>query len=153
LIEKIRQLLVSGFHRLGGSRSGQQREVVSSSISCDSCGEPAATLRYIPRGLTHPSAGPASQSSNRLVVDGFLGTLTAVVSRRPDRVSRAVAEADPEALWGIDDLWAPFYCPECRKSFCEGHWTTEVVFADDSPGWYEHTSGRCPHGHRRLLDD
>jgi hypothetical protein len=138
---------------LGVTRTRQPREVVSSSIPCHLCSAPAATLHYIPRGLAHPSADLVPQSSDRLVVDGFLGTLTAVISRKSARVCSAVGEADPKALWEIDDLWAPFFCPECRRSYCQAHWTTEVVFADDHPAFYEHTSGRCPNGHRRLLDD
>jgi hypothetical protein len=28
-----------------------------------------------------------------------------------------------------------------------------VTYADDYPGWYEDTRGRCPEGHVRVMDD
>jgi predicted RNA-binding Zn-ribbon protein involved in translation (DUF1610 family) len=129
------------------------REPAQAVFHCDECGAVAATIRCLPRGLPHPITGRPSEES-RLVVDGFEGQLVAMIPRGAKRgIWSAVQKADPRAIWRIHDLWAPFYCPECGKSYCQQHWTMSVKFADDYPGWYEETSGRCPNGHTRLLDD
>lgn len=122
-------------------------------IACETCGESAAVVVYVPAGETHPLAASLSLDRPRIVVEGFLGCLTESVTHRARPLADALSASNTRGLWRVDPLWAPFYCPECDVSYCRDHWTTEVVFADDAPGWYEHTNGRCPKGHVRMLDD
>jgi len=121
------------------------RRVAEAAFPCDACSQTAATVTVIPRGVPHPLAADRSLGEAWVIVEGFSGTLSEVAFGGARRVAEAVRGADAQALWQIDALWAPFYCP--------AHWTSEVVYADNYPGWYEHTIGHCPHGHRRTLDD
>lgn len=127
--------------------------VIKASFLCDICEDIAAVVYYIPEGVTHPLARSLSENSDRLVIEGFLGHVALVIFNKTDRVRRAVQSQDAKTLYEIDPFLAPFFCPTCTKPYCRTHWTTQVVFADDFPGWYEHTSGLCPDGHTRLLDD
>ena len=138
---------------LGADSTRLPREVVKAAFQCHACKDIAATAYYVPRGMAHPRSKFVSEKCDRLVIDGFFGHVTEVIPKGVNSARRAVQKSDPEALWRINPLWAPFYCPACKKSYCQKHWTTQVAFADDYPGWYEHTSGRCPNGHTRLLDD
>ena len=94
-----------------------------------------------------------------LELDGFLGTVRQVISiQSRDRLIEALAmeEADAcRALYALDALWAPWYCPECDATYCRQHWVIQLTFEDDEgfPGWYDCAHGTCPRGHRRLIDD
>jgi hypothetical protein len=133
--------------------AGAPRASAEATFPCAICGEQAGAVAFVPKGVSHPQTAPMGPATNRIAVEGVTGALSQVISRHPRRVASAVEAADARALWQIDPLWAPFYCPDCGCSYCSQHWSTEVVFADDYPGWYEHTTGRCPEGHTRLLDD
>jgi hypothetical protein len=76
----------------------------------------------------------------------FTGTLT-----QPETESVRAAIADAAALYALDHELAPFYCEDCRHSYCGDHWRREDVFEDD----YFHDSirGTCPEGHNRMLED
>ena len=76
----------------------------------------------------------------------FTGTLT-----QAETPAVRAAIADAAALHALDPELAPFYCPDCRRTYCGAHWVTEDVFEDD----YFHDSirGTCPEGHARMLED
>jgi hypothetical protein len=129
------------------------REALSTTFPCAACDGVAATVHYLPKGEMHPHSGFPSKGNDRLMVQGFLGQLEEVIPKGSMKVWTAVQQADPAALWKIHPLWAPFYCSDCGKSYCQAHWTTQTHFDDDYRGWYDYTSGRCPEGHERILDD
>jgi hypothetical protein len=71
-----------------------------------------------------------------------------LTQRESERIREAIADA--AALYALDPEFAPFYCPECERTYCGEHWRTEDVFAD---GFHESIRGTCPEGHARLLED
>lgn len=144
---------MSLWSRLSNALSRAPREAAESVFSCEVCGAVAATVAYVPPGETHPQAGPVLAETPVITVDGFLGSLSERVAGRARPLVDVLTATDARGLWRLDALWAPFYCPDCDVTYCQAHWATEVVFADDHPGWYEHTNGRCPKGHTRILDD
>jgi hypothetical protein len=64
-----------------------------------------------------------------------------------------LAQADAVGLLLLDPSWAPFYCVDCRKSYCGACWRTWEVYDDDFPDWIDQTRGVCPEGHERMLSD
>lgn len=111
-------------------------------VRCALCGALAATLD--------------------LSVDGvyehvhYMGDITERVPMAEcDALAAAIRAADIAALYRLNPLWAPFYCPECDRVYCRDHWRVELSFEDEPglPGWYDCAHGSCPAGHRRLIDD
>lgn len=43
-----------------------------------------------------------------------------------------------------------FYCPECDKIYCENHYALRPHWERD---FYDYTEGKCPNGHKRVVDD
>ncbi|MBX3016031.1 MAG: hypothetical protein KF832_31205 [Caldilineaceae bacterium] len=107
---------------------------------CTQCNALAATLTL--------------DAEQQLVQRDFWGVTTEKIqSATYPALALAVAAADAAALYKIDFLWVPFYCPTCQQVYCYTHWTLETTADDDFPGWYDCTYGTCPQGHRRLIDD
>jgi hypothetical protein len=75
----------------------------------------------------------------------FTGTLT-----QPETAPVRSALADAAALYALDFELAPFYCADCRHTYCGDHWQREDVFDGD---FHEGIRGTCPEGHTRLLED
>jgi hypothetical protein len=75
----------------------------------------------------------------------FTGTLT-----QPETASVRSAIADAAALYALDPELAPFYCAECRHTYCGDHWQREDVFEED---FHDCIRGTCPEGHARMLED
>ena len=42
------------------------------------------------------------------------------------------------------------YCPQCDKIYCWEHYNATVEYDD---GFYDCTYGKCPKGHKRMIDD
>ena len=66
---------------------------------------------------------------------------------------QAIVSADaPDLarLRGIGWEIAPFWCPDCRLSYCAADWHPFPVFDD---GFYDCTIGICPNSHRHTIDD
>ena len=92
----------------------------------------------------------------RLVVDGPVRMTHSVLpAARVDvaALESALRASDADGLYALDREFAPFLCRECAMSYCKDCWVTWQQFADDFPGWYEDTKGRCPKGHVRIMDD
>jgi hypothetical protein len=92
----------------------------------------------------------------RLSIDGPVKlTHTLLPDSRTDigAIDAALRAGDEDALYSINPEYAPFLCRQCAKSYCRSCWTVWVTYADDYPGWYEDTRGRCPEGHVRVMDD
>jgi hypothetical protein len=139
-------------------------------VDCDRCGGPAAVVSLLPPFAHDPQTPRAGEPGYlpgqdtigarvvRLSIDGPV-KVTHHVGEAIDlgidlaALDGALRAADPVALYRINSEFAPFWCPTCSKSYCRECWTVWVQFADDYPGWYEDTRGRCPEGHVRLIDD
>jgi hypothetical protein len=105
-------------------------------------------------GTIELNAAPDS-SAGQLMLEGFLwkSSTETIKGRTVQLVHQALTAHDAHALYSINRLWAPFYCPQCERVYCVKHWSITPVFDDDFPGWYDSSYGICPKGHRRLVDD
>ena len=113
---------------------------------CSVCGEKAATLELTAR--PDPAAA-------QLVLRDFVWTRSAEAVKPevvPD-LEHALNAVNVRDLYTLNQLWAPFYCPECDSSYCLQHWQVTRTFDGDFPGWYDCSYGTCPEGHRRMIDD
>jgi hypothetical protein len=119
---------------------------------CAECGRLAARVALL---VDQPTAVTGSGAAQWLIAEsGFFGDWWNEVSTPWAEVAAAAIDrADASALYAIDPLWAPFYCPECAATFCNQHWQMRLVFDDEWPDWYDYTDGTCPHGHTRMVDD
>lgn len=126
---------------------------IEASFRCSVCGGVAARVCFVPEGVEHPLARMLSAASDRLVLGDSSSRFEEPVVEGAAGVRAALVPPDPERLYQLNPLWAPFYCPSCGKSYCDNHWTKRTVFDDDSPGYYDCTYGRCPQGHERIIDD
>ena len=110
-------------------------------FDCATCAHPAGRVEL---------GGGASEAAT-LVVTSPLGRGSFRLEGTPrQEAGAAVSSADLSALYRLDPEFAPFWCPRCELSYCDRHWTREVVVED---GFYDCTYGTCPAGHRRILDD
>ena len=106
---------------------------------CAVCGQLAATVTV---------------DSAVLIQTGFMGKTTeAITPELSATISHLLNQGNVRQLYELNQLWAPFYCPECNQTYCRGHWVIIPQFDDDFPGWYDCAYGTCPHNHRRLIDD
>ena len=128
-------------------------DVVEASFSCDLCGKLIATAQLVPAGMPHPDALPGDRAGGTIIWD-YLGRNSEMVGpAQYPAVRTALADGDPRALYAVDKLWVPFYCPACDRCYCLDHWKVEAVFDSDFAGWYDCSYGTCPAGHRRIIDD
>lgn len=105
---------------------------------CDECGRVAGTAWIEPDG--------------KAARESFTSRLWTSVSRAQRAAMRhALRDTDAAALFAVDLELAPFWCPQCERSYCGEHWMRWSVFDDD--GWHDSIRGRCPHGHERMLED
>jgi hypothetical protein len=118
--------------------------VITTTFYCHLCWQPAATLTLDADG-------------QQLRLDGFVwqNSTERVTGQVAVRVRQALQTRDAAALHLLNRLWAPFYCPDCRRIYCLNHWRVTYAFDDDPdfPGWYDAAYGQCPQGHRQLIDD
>lgn len=110
---------------------------------CKTCGEVAVVV---------------SRQGGGVAVTGFLGNAWHRFDQDESGaevvdIDQVIQAADAERLHQINPEFIPSWCPKCRASYCVNHWTLQTVMADDYPGWYEATYGKCPKRHRRQLDD
>jgi len=43
-----------------------------------------------------------------------------------------------------------YYCPECDRIYCLNHYQITPYFENE---FYEYSTGKCPLGHERIVDD
>jgi len=135
-----------------------RKEPVPGGVSfyCASCGKTAAIVATKRAGELvdmGPPLGQQKQFADGLVVDLFLGTMQYSLDSTTLDAVRAVLDQphpDPADLRRIRHEFAPFYCPDCHRSYCINHWTTQTLYDD---GFYDRTMGLCPNRHLHELDD
>ncbi len=125
-------------------------------FACAVCGQPAGTVRPAAADEAVDIGPPLSAQaigSAGVVVSGFLGngwySLTQPQYRRLC-VLLADEHPDPVALRVIRWEAAPFFCPDCQRSYCQTHWDLDVIVDE---GFYDCTLGVCPSGHQVVVDD
>lgn len=99
--------------------SDSNTPLASASFYCALCNNVAGTLDLLPPG--HPDG--LSKDVATLFLRDFIGTDKEIVSADSREALRtALTEADAAALYAVERLWAPFYCPECACVYCRRHW-------------------------------
>jgi hypothetical protein len=137
-------------------RFGQPVGEAAASFRCGACGEVAAVVKAVPAGEPAdmgPPLGLQRQRHDGIVLDYFLGTAWKLADAATFADVREILSGqapDPAALRRIDWELAPFYCPECGQNYCRADWHTEVIAGE---GFYDHTMGTCPGGHKHMIDD
>lgn len=115
-----------------------EHDNLSAHFACSVCAKPAGTIEL--RVVDGQWEVHRESFTSRLT--SVPGDLTALRA--------ALVTADARALLGLDLEYAPFYCPDCRASYCREHWRLRDVFDN---GWHDSIHGTCPHGHTRMLED
>lgn len=127
---------------------------------CGECGARASDVRFLPptvidhdlaaRPGTPQGVMEIGADQPRLAIHGGPVTVQIHPLERAAEVAQAVQHGDARALFGLDQEYAPFWCPRCSAAYCDDHWDVEVLFDD---GFYDRQMGTCPRGHRRKLMD
>ena len=112
---------------------------------CALCNNLAGTVELLP--ATHAEA---LSKKPTIAIKDFIGTEHVVVSGDPSALETALHNSDATALYKIERLWAPFYCPECSKIYCPSHWKIFPVYDGD---FFDCSYGYCPENHKRLVED
>jgi hypothetical protein len=111
---------------------------VSARYDCDECSAVAGTVELV------VSQGPAE-----LRRETFTSAPDQPVPKGSFlRLHDVLAGGDAAALYAADPDYAPFFCPDCRASYCGAHWERP----DAVDGWDALVRGRCPRGHERVLE-
>ena len=119
----------------------------SASFYCVLCKNLAGSVELLPPG--HPDG--LSKKTGTIFLKDFIGTEKVVVTPEGSRaLQAALAAADPAALYKVERLWAPFYCPECASVYCRNHW---VIVPEYDEGFFDCSYGTCPSGHRRMTEE
>lgn len=86
-----------------------------------------------------------------LQLTGFLMDLTAHVSEQIYyQVQNFIHLQDSQNIYAIDREFAPYFCPQCDRNYCDKHWLRETLYDE---GFYDAEYGICPKGHRKMLFD
>jgi hypothetical protein len=141
----------------GGDTGGVDSGRVRGMFPCQDgeCARAAAVVEVSRRGQLYINdeqdiiyrVFPDAQGTIRII--GFL-PYTNFCSQVPNLAAtiRAVRAVDAAALHALDRTWVPFYCSQCDRSFCGGHWNLTPTF-----GWgFDYYSGTCPVGHPHVID-
>jgi len=121
--------------------------VSKAAFPCSLCSNTAGTVEILPAG--DPQG--LSKESGTICISGFIGEERIVLSKSAEAaLQRCLAAADALALFTLERLWAPFYCPSCTRVYCIKHWTVVPEYDQE---FFDHSHGYCPEGHRRLIED
>ncbi len=143
--------------KISGKGSG-----ASARFFCGACRKLAATVYIVPAGTPDPRLTPEPEGAppgislfdideTRLSIEGGPVSYTMPVgSDSVGRVKSALLTRNAAALYAIDEEYAPFWCPSCRRSYCRKHYRSVAAFDD---GFFDCYCGTCPSRHRRVLCD
>ena len=121
--------------------------LASAAFHCALCGSLAGTVELLPP--RHPQG--ISKAASTIFLKDFIGTEQVVLTAEAAQaVDAALKQADAAALYKVERLWAPFYCPECACVYCVRHWTIIPVYDED---FFDCSYGWCPKGHKRMIED
>jgi len=86
-----------------------------------------------------------------LVCQSFMGTASSLLSADGSaQIWSAISNHDDQAIFAFNSELAPWWCPQCRASYCSRCISTLTRYDD---GFYDCTDGTCPKGHTRTLWD
>src|SRR5947209_16754085 len=130
---------------ISGGLSYESMADLRATFYCALCNHLAGTVEVL--SATHPEA---LSKSPTLSIKDFIGSEHSVISGDPAQLEAALRASDPAALYKVERLWAPFYCPECTRVYCLSHWKVLPVYDGD---FFDCSYGYCPEGHKRMLED
>jgi hypothetical protein len=146
-----------------------REEIVSAVFRCHACGESAASVELIPRGVPHPddeylnrwleeredAAASVAIRDFLTQYGGAINLSTVVSNEEYPLVKAALIECDPHALHDVypdpDSKIASFYCAACKHCYCTDHWKLREVY-EPGTGYFEDWEGECPQGHTLIID-
>lgn len=116
---------------------------LSVTFNCHECGAPAGTvtLSLIPDVRSFRISGFFNEISGGMPKEHYNPFLDALKNKNATN------------LYLMSTDYAPFYCSSCYKCYCLNHWHYQVQFDIDEPIYYDSTTGTCPKGHRKMIDD
>ena len=129
---------------------------------CDECGEPAATVYFVPpfvedprvdHGSGHEDPGAGSIELRAPRISFARGPVPVTISAAgdwADAAATALRRRDAKMLSEIDREFVPFWCIRCERSYCKNHWQTSTSY---DAGFFDCVEGVCPRGHRQVLMD
>jgi hypothetical protein len=123
-------------------RGAERGPVTGYEWSCKLCGAPAGSLSVDDAGSVHREG---------FAIWGLTDPLKFRLSKTDaDSLRHALGRGDAAAAFAIDYQLTPWWCPECRESYCHEHSNVKSRrwWDPDSP-----TDGTCPQGHARKLHD
>lgn len=144
-------------------------EIVRVVFRCHACGEPAASVELIPRGVPHPddaymnrwqeetndAAGSVAIRDFLTQYGGSLNLSQVISADKYPLVKAALSKCDPHALHDVypdpDSKIASFYCATCSRCYCTDHWQLREVY-EPGTGYFEEWKGECPLGHTLIID-
>lgn len=113
---------------------------------CGLCKNLAGTVELLPAGHVEGLG-----KGNTIFLKDFIGTEKVVLSAKQSQaIHAALTQTDAAALYKVEHLFAPFYCPACACVYCRKHWAVVPEFED---GFFDCSHGWCPEGHKRLIED
>jgi len=119
----------------------------SAAFHCALCNDLAGTVELLPAG----HAEGLGKDKTTIFLKDFIGTEKVLVSPAEiPKVQAALDQGDAAALYAVEKLWAPFYCPACACVYCRKHWTIAPQYDE---GYFDCSYGFCPRGHRRMTED
>ena len=124
-------------------------QIAETIFTCAVCGRVATHLElFVASGSDRITSG---ESGGFLRASEFLGETEMVVSAGEiGRLQTLIEQKRAREMHEIYLKYAPCFCLQCQKHYCEIHWTTSIVFDD---GYYDCTDGVCPEGHEQMVDD
>ena len=138
-------LLRSVLSAVGAAFRARATATAHAVFRCARCQTIAATVDLLP-----PDHPQSLSRSYTLSIRDFIGHERVAVSGGVADLRAILQRADPAALYRMERLWAPFYCPTCARSYCVRHWTVVPVYDGD---FFDCSYGYCPDGHKRLIED
>jgi len=128
------------------------QKIITATFLCAECGEKAATVKLVPRGLEHEELKVRNRKYAVVMIDGpHCVRQSAVPEDLFEPLVRALKAQDAASIAELRGVksWAPFYCPECGACYCPEH--TDVRHYFDQ-GFHDGAQGICPRRHERWLD-
>ena len=117
-------------------------------LFCQDCGAKAAAFRI--------ATEPIQIEPGDMLHYGGIAVASAISLKEADVVFPMLDRGD---LSGVHEHLKKFkvfedgmdcWCPECRRVYCRTHYRVREVF---DQGFYDYSTGTCPQGHERELDD
>lgn len=132
--------------RMLGASAPSAHESARATFHCALCTELAGTVSVL-----MPGHSQALSKQKTIFINDFIGNERVVLSdEQANAIETALQNTDVRALYNVEKLFAPFYCPSCDQVYCVKHWKVIPVYDEQ---FFDHSYGYCPENHKRLIED